>query len=578
MKILIEELGFFFKERKLRYLIILLCMIIQGLSYMIPARIVGIVIDHMVQSTLTFSILMYYIAVFLGAGLAAYIFGGIWSSLLFAGYYEVGSIFRKNIVAHVLSQRAAFFQKFRTGDLVTRSSEDVSVLGETVGFGFYALMNSVMMLSAVLVTMAVTISWQLMLVAILPSPILAYLMHKWGFAIETAFETAQKKVSDLNNDVLEMIDGTYVVRAYGQEDAFVEEFKRRSKEACDESIRVADYHSRFMPTSGFFMSLSFTLGFLYGAYLVQQGVIELGDVIAFQVYVGMTIWPVITVGEVVTVFQRGTTSAKRIREVLHTKDGMEHTGNQMLEDIHTWTLKQLNFTYPQESQLALKNIDLTVQNGQTIGIVGKTGSGKTSLLRQFLLQYPFKASGMEINGQMITAYDPETILNHVTYVPQEHTLFSRSIRENLYFGNDKASDDELLEALRLAAFDKEVQAMPEGLETLVGEKGISLSGGQKQRLSIARAFLRHRSILLLDDALSAVDAKTEQEIIKHIQQVRKEQTTLITSHRLSAVCQADEIIVLDQGEIIARGTHEGLLEQCDWYMEQFKRQEMEGDA
>jgi len=286
-------------------------------------------------------------------------------------------------------------------------------------------------------------------------------------------------------------------------------------------------------------------------------------------------WPIFLLGDILSTYKRGKVASSRIQELEVYDDGLERGGQSTLRRIESIEFKQFSFTYPGEEYPMLKEIDVKIGEGETLGIVGKTGSGKTTLLMQLLHQFPYNGQHISINGVPVVEYRENDVAHQIAYVPQEHILFSRSIRENMYFGKANVTDDEIWAALKLAAFDKDVRRMPEGLDTIVGEKGVSLSGGQKQRLSIARALLRNRECLILDDALSAVDAKTEREIIEHLQAERKEGINLIASHRLSAIRHANEIIVLSEGRIIERGTHEELLDQKGWYYEQYNIQELE---
>jgi len=575
MNDLIKLVIGFIKKHPMRYLVSFVLMIGSSIASVYPARIVGQVVDKIVANELNGDWLWTQLVILVGIILVAYITESIWTNLIFMGYYEMQKELRVKLLRNNLMKKIPFYAHFRTGDIITRSSEDVMTIGDMMGFGMFALMNSTLMVTVSIYMMVTTISLPLTIVAVLPLPILSYLVYKWGFDLEEEYNKAQNAVSQLNNEVLEMIDGTYVIRAYGQEDAMMDEFRAKTKKAMKQNIIVSEIESRFIPLAQLFMMISFTIALLYGGYLVSTGTILVGDVIAFQVYMGAIMWPMFMIGDIITNYKRGKVATERINEILRYDDDIERGGTKALETIESIEFKDFHFTYPGEEASLLKGINLTLKKGETLGIVGKTGSGKTTLLMQLLHQFPYKGEKLFINAEPLIDYDSQTVAGHLAYVPQEHTLFSRTIRENMLFGKEDATDDEIWEALTLASFEGDVKRMPDELDTMVGEKGVSLSGGQKQRLSIARAFLRNRECLILDDALSAVDAKTEREIISHLQQERGGCMNIISAHRLSAVRHADEIIVMNEGRISERGTHEELLEQRGWYYEQYLTQEME---
>ncbi len=310
--------------------------------------------------------------------------------------------------------------------------------------------------------------------------------------------------------------------------------------------------------------------------LVFHQTISLGDLVSFNVYLGMLIWPMFAIGELINVMQRGNASLDRVQETLNAKEDVINPDKPVAIN-HPESIKfsQFSFQYPTSNNENLQDIKVDLQKGQTLGVVGKTGSGKTTFVKQLLREYPMGKGELSFSDVSLADQLKEDVRDWIGYVPQDHVLFSRTVKENILFGHPEATDEELQQAIDQSAFRKDLEMLPEGLSTLVGEKGVALSGGQKQRISIARALIKNPEILILDDSLSAVDAKTEAKIIENIRRERSGKTTIITTHRLSAVSHADWIIVLDDGRLIQEGTHQELVEQAGWYKEQYDRQQIE---
>ncbi len=574
MKDVFNYLLEYFKKHKWRYVSIVFFMLIASFMYVVPIYLIRIFIDRILQDDFTKDILLTYVLLFFASIILAYISEFIWNYYIFIGSYDMRRNLRGELMAHFLKMRPPFYEHFKIGDLITRSSDDVQVMGMTTGYGIMVFLNTSVYLSFILAMMIFTVSWKLTLVALIPMPLLAYFIFKWGSLVDSKFTEAQKAVSEMNSDVLEVIDGIRVVRAFGQEEAVKNKFQEKTAETLEKNNDVSEIDSRFNPLITICLALSFVGSFSLGAFLIEAKEITIGAMVSFQVYLGMIVWPMISAGDLVNVMQQGRASLRRIKEVLNKDDDIKATGTLPLKTIKEITFKDFSFHYPNEKRNVLNQLNLTLKAGKSLGIVGKTGSGKTTFLQQFTHIYPYSSLPPFINGQALTLYKREDLKEKFTEVPQEHTLFSRSIKENLLFGKENASDQQLLKALELACFKDEVLKMKDGLNTLVGEKGISLSGGQKQRLSLARAFLREGEFLLLDDALSAVDAKTEQKIIANLKKINR--TLVIVTHRLSAVSDCDTIIVLTEGKISQRGTHEELIHTPGWYQEQYYHQQIKG--
>lgn len=568
------KLKDFFKSNSKDYIISLITMLGSNIFSVFIPYLIGRIIDSIVREQLTTSLLSTFTIAFLISLIAAYILEFIWSYYLFTGAAKLQKGMRKRMMDHFLKMRATFYEKFRTGDLMARSTQDIRSIADTAGYGMMVLMNATLFLSVIVLMMGVSVSWKLTLSSLLPLIFLAYFFEKVGNAVETRYSIAQKSFSSLNDDVLEAVDGIRVVRAYVKEEDYVEKFRSQTEDMLKKNNRVADANALFSPLVKIFIATSNIIAFGYGSFLVFQGTLSVGDMVAFQMYLGMIVWPIISIGELINVLRQGSASMIRVEEVLESSDGMGKSGTKTIGIVDDIIMQGLTFQYPSSSEINLKDIDIVLQKGKTLGIVGKTGAGKTTLIRQLLRQYPLGEGDFRYGQEPIKNYQEQELQGLIGYVPQDHILFSRSVRDNIAFGKDKATDKEIMESIRIASFEEDLKKMNLGLDTMIGEKGVSISGGQKQRISIARALIRNPQILILDDSLSAVDANTEQKIIENIKRVRTGKTTIISTHRLSAVKQADEIIVMEDGGIIERGTHAELIEKHGWYYTQFHRQEL----
>ena len=572
----LKKLSWFFKENWKRYVVAVTLLILVGLLDVIPPKIIGMAIDDIHIGVMNKEKIIHYLSILLIIMVSSYAITYIWMYQLFGGAFLVERKLRSRFMNHLLKMTPAFYEQNRTGDLMARATNDLKAISITAGFGILTLVDSSVWMLTLLITMGVMISWKLTLAAIIPLPIMALLMKMYGKRLHTRFMEAQDSFGELNDSVLESIAGVRVIRAYVQEKADCERFHQLTEDVYEKNIRVAKIDSLFDPTIKVLVGISYLIGLGYGAYLVFHQAITLGNLVSFNVYLGMLIWPMFAIGELINVMQRGNASLDRVNETLSYKEDVENPVQAVeVSEPSRIDYKEVTFRYPSSKENNLINVNVELFQGQTLGIVGKTGSGKTTFIKQLLRQYPLGSGELSISNVSLEQQTLNQIRHWIGYVPQDHVLFSKSVRENILFGRQEASEKDLETAIDLAAFRKDLDMLPEGLNTLVGEKGVALSGGQKQRISIARALIRNPEILILDDSLSAVDAKTEKRIIENIRKVRQEKTTIITTHRMSAVQHADHILVLDEGRIIEEGTHEQLLEKDGWYKEQFLRQQIE---
>ncbi|KAA0944356.1 ABC transporter ATP-binding protein [Sporosarcina sp. ANT_H38] len=569
------KLKWFFKENRKRYTVALILLMVTNILVVIPPWLIGQAIDSIYTQTLTARLLTIFIGSMFLIMIFNYASNFVWQYQLFGGAYVIERQLRGNLMQHFLKMTPTFYEKNKTGDLMARSTNDLRAISETAGFGIMTLVDSTLYLLTLVLTMGFLVSWELTLVAILPLPILAYIMQVLGKKIHERYMTAQQVFGDLNDNVLEAVAGVRVVRAYVQERATEKGFAEMTEDVYQKNMHVEKIDALFMPISKVLTGLTYMIGLGYGAYLVSIGDMTLGKLVTFNVYLGMIVWPMFAIGELINVLQRGNASLDRVTETLDYEEDVKDPDQPVnVDQPDSVGFRDVTFTYPTSHSVNLDAIKLHLNRGDTLGIVGKTGSGKTTFVKQLLREYPSGEGEIVFSGVPMQSMTKDQVRDWIGYVPQDHVLFSRSVKENILFGRPDASEADIAETIRLSYFEKDLEMLPQGLETLVGEKGVALSGGQKQRISIARALVKNPEILILDDSLSAVDAKTEAKIIENIQAERSGKTTIITTHRLSAVQHADWIIVLDDGCVIEEGTHEGLLGMNGWYKEQFDRQQI----
>lgn len=570
------KLKWFFKEYRRQYTIAVVLLILASVIEVMPPWLLGEAIDDMTEGNFTGELLSFYVGTILLALVVSYAMNFVWQYRLFGGAITLERILRKRLMYQFLKMTPTFYEKNRTGDLMARATNDLNAVSLTAGFGIMTLVDSTAYMAAIICAMGFFISWKLTFFAMLPIPFMAFLIQYLGKIVHERYMIAQQSFGELNDNVLESVAGVRVIRAYVQETKDENRFAEMSEDVYEKNMRVAFINGLFMPITKAGTAICYVIALGYGAVLVSRGELTVGQLVSFNVYLGLAVWPMFAIGELINVMQQGSASLDRVQETLDYEPDLQNPLSPQKVDLpHTISFNNFTFQYPMSQVKNLQQISLQLKKGQTLGIVGKTGAGKTTFIRQLLMEYPLGNGQIVIGDVNLSKLTKEQVLDWIGYVPQNHVLFSRTIRENILFGKEDATEEEIKEAIRLAYFEQDLAHLPMGLETLVGEKGVSLSGGQKQRVSIARALIKNPEVLILDDSLSAVDAKTEAKIIENIQTERAGKTTIISTHRLSGIQHADEIIVLDEGSIVERGTHDELLTLGGWYKEQYDRQQLE---
>ncbi|MGQ7449237.1 ABC transporter ATP-binding protein [Streptococcus suis] len=560
------------KQHKWLYLVVVVTLIIYDVTLLIPTQIIQRMVDTLTKNGLTERILVQEMGLLLLVTFLNYGMGFIWHLKLFQASVNFKFDMQQRAFKKMVTMRTPFYEKFRSGDVMTRFSTDVDGLMEMVGYGLMIVVYSGGMLAFIIPTMLL-IDWKISFLAILPMIFMAVAFFFIGRKQDQAIDANREAVAQLNNEVLEVVEGIRVTRAYSKKAAQKAQFQGRTKELADGGDRITSLQSLYNPLATVGLGLSTILVLVLGAGAVKSGQLSLGQVIALQLYVSSLLEPFWTLADFILVYQTGKTSFEKLQELIETGDDLEVDGSVEIAELDSISFKNYSFSYPQSDRPSLQEINWTLKAGQTVGIVGKTGSGKTSLVRQLLRQYPVGQGEFLVNHQSVLDFKRSSLEQKIGYVPQEHILFSKSVRENIAFGKRDSSLEEIEAAIATAAFSQDLERMSHGLDTMIGERGVSISGGQKQRISIARAFLREPDLLILDDSLSAVDARTEGQIIQNIQKERAGKTNVIVTHRLSAVNHADWVLVMDEGRIVEEGRPADLLAQEGWYYEQYQRQQ-----
>ena len=571
---IIQKLWWFFKLEKRRYLVGIVALILVSVLNLIPPMIMGRVIDAITSGRLTQDELLLYLFYLLLAAFGMYYLRYVWRMYILGTSYRLGQIMRSRLFEHFTRMSPTFYQNYRTGDLMAHATNDINALTRLAGGGVMSAVDASITALVTLLTMLFSISWPMTLVAIIPLPFMAYATSRLGRKTHKAFGESQAAFSELNNKVQESVSGIKVTKSFGYQSDELASFQEVNDLTFQKNLQTMKYDSLFDPMVLLFIGSAYALTLLVGAFMVQAGQVTVGNLVTFISYLDMLVWPLMAIGFLFNITQRGKVSYQRIESLLSQESPVKDPESP-LDGIENGRLEYAINRFAFEDEETLKDIHFSLEKGQTLGLVGQTGSGKTALIKLLLREYDVNQGAIYLNGHDIRAYRLADLRSLMGYVPQDQFLFASSILDNIRFGNPDLPFSAVEEATQLAQVYQDIQAMPQGFDTVIGEKGVSLSGGQKQRLAMSRAMILNPDILILDDSLSAVDAKTEFAIIDNLKETRKDKTTIITAHRLSAVVHADLILVMQNGQIIERGTHEDLLALDGWYDQTYQSQQLE---
>ncbi|QIW21752.1 ABC transporter ATP-binding protein [Bacillus thuringiensis] len=575
MKVFIN-LAWFFKQEKRAYIIGIIMLFGVALLELVAPKVLGIVVDEINNGTLTSEKLLKWVILLVVVGITMYILRYLWRIMIFGSSLKLARQLRKNLYEHFTKMSPSFYQSRRTGDLMAHATNDIQAIQQTAGSGVLTLVDSLAVGGCVLLAMGFTISWKLTLLSLIPMPIVAISTNYYGTLLHKRFHKAQQSFSEINDKVQESMSGMKVIRSLGQEKEDLQAFRKKSEDVVHKNMLVARIDSLFDPTISLIVGFSFLIAVCYGSVLVVRGELTVGDLVTFTTYLGTLVWPMLAFGWLFNIMERGRASYDRVEKILSQKSDVVNREDAM----HTIasgdvTFAVDSFSYKKNELLQLIDVHFDLKKGETLGVVGRTGAGKTTLLKCLIREYDHFSGELKVGERDIRDVTLYGVRSAISYVPQDHFLFSASIGENIAFGKADATYNEIIRAAEIACIHDDILQFSEGYETVVGERGVSLSGGQKQRISIARALLTNAEILILDDCLSAVDAKTEETILNALKRERAGKTTIITAHRLSAIQHANLILVVDEGRIVQRGTHEQLMEENGWYKEMYESQQLE---
>lgn len=572
-----KHLKEFFTEHKWKYLSGIIVLVLVDALQLITPKLLGHLTDALGSGTLSMEAIYFYIGIIILLAILVAVCRYIWRMLVLGSSRSLEYWLRNRLFSHLELMAPNFFNKHKTGDLMAHATNDINAVRMAFGLGIVMITDAIFLTSATVIIMVVTIDIRLTAAALLPLPVIAAVMIFFGKMVQNRFTNVQEAFSSLTDMVQESISGIRVIKSFVQEKREIEKFSTFNDGYVKRNMELIKVWGLMFPMVAFIGSLSFLLALYFGGMLVIDEQLSLGQFVSFVAYLGLLTWPMMAVGWVINILQRGIASMKRINEILDTAP--EILDGKAVLDLNDYKpnleFRNLSFTYPGAASPALTGINLTIKEGTTLAIVGKTGSGKTTLVSLLLRLYNTNPGELLVDGVDINAMPMKVLRRNIGYVPQDNFLFSVSIRDNIAFSDPSMDMDRVIAASKIAQVYDNVMDFPDKFDTILGERGVTLSGGQKQRVSIARAVAKDPKIIILDDSLSAVDTKTEEQVLAGLKGVMSSKTAIIIAHRISTIKDADEIIVLDEGRIVERGTHEKLVKIDGLYNSIYQKQLLE---
>ncbi|MGR2766659.1 ABC transporter transmembrane domain-containing protein [Photobacterium ganghwense] len=568
------QLRWYFRQQWRRYGGAIGILILVSLFELLPPRAIGWIVDDVVAGEMSLTVMFGWLGGLVAIWFFVYFLRIIWRVWLFGAAAELGTVLRNRLYKHFSFHPPVFFERHKTGDLMARSTNDVNAVVMTAGEGVLTAADSLITGIAVLFVMTTMLSWELTLLALAPMPLMAIAVFFLGRQLHSRFSASQAAFSDLTDKTQESLNGVRMIRAFGLEKRQQADFAAVTDFVGDKNLGVARVDAKFDPVIQLAIGMSFFLSIAGGAYMVHHDRLSLGDLTAFTLYQGLMIWPMLAMAWLFNILERGSAAWNRLKQLFDQHPEIVSGEQQLTKQRQPLQVAISQFYWPEQKQPALADVSFTLESGKMLGLAGPIGSGKSTLLALLLRQQELTDGTIHYGDVALREANLDQWRSRFAVVSQTPFLFSRSIADNIALGRPEASMAQIRAAAEAACIDSDIMQFPEGYQTLVGEKGITLSGGQKQRIAIARALLLDAEILILDDALSAVDGKTEHRILTNLRQQRGK-TVIVIAHRLTALEEADMILVLQQGRIAEQGTHSSLIKEENWYAEMYRYQKLE---
>lgn len=567
----------YIKRHKWQYLGGIITLFILDFANLYIPEVTGVITDGLAAHTMDKSGVLKNIGIILAIGFTLAVGRFLWRYFIFGAARSIEHEVRDNMFAHLETLDVEYYNEHKTGDLMTRFTSDLNAVRMAIGPAVIAAFDAIVMTVMVIGQMMVYVNVKLTLAAIVPMVFIAVGELYFGKIMQKYFLERQEAVSDLTDFVQESFSGVRVVKAFVRERSQIKAFAKANAMAQKKNLKIAKLQSIVMPLLDVVIGISSLITLLYGGYLALTGEITVGRFVAFNQYITMLVWPMLACGEAINMFSQGGAGIRRIQEVFEEQPEIADREDAapvgtIRGDIR---LNHLTFIHRGHSEPTLKDISLDIRAGTTLAVIGRTGNGKSTLVNLLLHLYNAKPGMIFIDGRDINTIPLKELRENIAYVPQDNFLFSDTLKSNIAFGTDDQEMEEIIRATKTACIHDNIIAFPDGYETIVGERGVTLSGGQKQRSSIARALKKDAPILILDDALSAVDTDTEEKILKNLRENRRGKTTILIAHRISTIQNADVILVLEDGEARECGNHKELMALGGIYKDMFEKQQLE---